>query len=344
MNRKTIAYWLCQFTGWALFILGNIITAVITDQDLSHAYNVSIMVFIMGIGITHAFRWLVHQWGWQSFGIVPLVPRVLLASFSMSFVFVLFNTALTDLINGDIPLAETLFRKTFLMNVIKFSVLFFLWSVLYFAVSIFQNWKKEEIQNLELRAAKTEIELNSFRSQMNPHFMFNSLNSIRALVDEDPAKAKQAINMLSGMMRHNLLLGKNQLVQFREELDLIHKYISIEKIRFEERLNLDLNIDDEALGVMIPPFMVQTIVENGIKHGISKEVKGGLLSVRAEVKQKNLHIVVKNTGTLRTTGSGEGTGIANTRKRLDLLFRGLASFQIEQQQELVVTQLVIPIP
>lgn len=342
MNKKTIVYWLSQVTGWTLFILGNIVTAIIADEDLRHAYNVSIMVFIMGVGITHAFRWLIHQWGWKKLGILPLVPRVLSASFIMSFVFVVFNTALTDFFNGDVPLVETMFQQTFVMNVIKFSVLFFIWSVLYFAVSIFQNWKNEEIENLELRAAKTEIELNSFRSQMNPHFMFNSLNSIRALIDEDPQKAKEAINMLSGMMRHNLMLGKNQLVPLQEELDLVQKYTSIEKIRFEERLQLQVYIEEQLLSEFIPPFMLQTIVENGIKHGISKEVRGGLLQLRVVSVEDNIEITVRNTGHLIKSENAEGTGLANTKKRLDLIYKGKASFEIQQEDGQVLTTLILP--
>lgn len=342
MSKKAVVYWVSQITGWGLFILGNIVTAVISEKDLSHTYKVSIIFFIMGIGITHSFRWLIHQWGWKKIEILALVPRVLMASFVMSFIFVLFNTALTDVFNGEFPLMDSILRQTFVMNIINFSVLFFIWSVLYFAVSIFQNWKNEEIQNLELRAAKTEIELNSFRSQMNPHFMFNSLNSIRALVDEDPSKAKEAINMLSGMMRHNLMLGKNQLVTLREELDLVYKYTSIEKIRFEERLNLSVYVEDALHAQMIPPFMLQTIVENGIKHGISKEVKGGFLELKVISDHDNVLIMVRNTGKLRVNNTPEGTGIANTKKRLDLLYKGKASFSIREENNTVITSLIIP--
>jgi LytS/YehU family sensor histidine kinase len=253
--------------------------------------------------------------------------------------FVLLNTGLTDLINGDFPLIGSFFSVTFFLNVLKFWFLFFLWSILYFAVNVFENWKKEEIQNLELKAAKTEIELNSFRSQMNPHFMFNSLNSIRALIDEDPDKSKRAINMLSAIVRNNLMLGKNQTVTLKEELDLVENYLWMEKIRFEERLTIRLDVDEDLLDCHIPPFMLQTIVENAVKHGISKIIKGGIIELTIA---KNNNLEVRNSGEYNYNASVQGIGIANTLKRLDLIYNGAATFQIHNENGFVVTRLTIP--
>jgi LytS/YehU family sensor histidine kinase len=254
----------------------------------------------------------------------------------------MFNTALTDLLYEETPLVDSFFEISFVLNVVNFFVLFFLWNTLYFALNTFENWKKEEIQNLELRAAKTEIELNSFKSQMNPHFMFNSLNSIRALVDEDPSKAKQAITMLSGIMRNNLLLGKRQIVSLREELDLVEKYLSIEQIRFEERLHIEYDIQQETLACDIPPFMLQTIVENGIKHGVSKIIAGGLIKISCKKENGFFEIQVVNSGTFQPDSEREGFGLANTKKRLELIYNGKANFEITNQKDFVVTKLSIP--
>ncbi len=340
--NRNIVYWACQIIGWILFILGNIISAIITDQDLNRALNVSIMVFIMGVSITHIFRTVIHQLGWKRLNIIALIPRILVASILMSFLFVLFNTALTDIINGDFPLVLTFFSVTFFLNVLKFWFLFFLWSILYFAVNVFENWKKEEIQNLELRAAKTEIELNSFRSQMNPHFMFNSLNSIRALIDEDPEKSKKAINMLSSIVRNNLMLGKNMTVTLKEELDLVENYLWMEKVRFEERLTIRMDVDEDTLAFHIPPFMLQTIVENAVKHGISKIIEGGLIELTINLENESVKIVVKNSGVFEQNKTAQGIGLSNTRKRLDLIYGERATFEIFNQDNFVITQLNIP--
>jgi sensor histidine kinase YesM len=341
MKNRAFIYWACQILGWGLFVLGNVLTAPAVGDDLNKVYNVSIMIFIMGVGITHSFRWGLHKWGWKKLNIPALIPRILISAIVMSALFVTFNTALTDFLNGQTPLVESFFKLKFVLNVVNFFVLFFLWNTLYFAVNTFENWKKEEIQNLELRAAKTEIELNSFKSQMNPHFMFNSLNSIRALVDEDPNKAKQAITMLSGIMRNNLLLGKKQIVSLREELDLVEKYLTIEKIRFEERLHVEFEVSPDALSHEIPPFMLQTIVENGIKHGVSKIIAGGLIRIVCQ-KKNFLEIEVVNSGTYKPEADREGFGLANTKKRLELIYNGKANFDIANQNDFVVTTLSIP--
>jgi LytS/YehU family sensor histidine kinase len=217
-----------------------------------------------------------------------------------------------------------------------------LWGIIYFAVKFFQNFKQSEIRNLELRAAKTEIELNSFKAQMNPHFMFNSLNSIRALIDENPKKAKEAITLLSGILRNTLMLGKKQLVPFNEELDLVKKYLSIEKIRFEERLLIEYSIDDKSSSRTIPPFMMQTIVENGIKHGISRLKDGGYIKIKAQVDSSFFTISIVNSGKFGSEND-TGIGLSNTRKRLELIYNGRASFEIEGNNGDVTATLKLPI-
>lgn len=226
--------------------------------------------------------------------------------------------------------------------VLNLSVLFLVWSILYFAVITFRNWKNEEFKNLELRAAKTEIELNSFRAQMNPHFMFNSLNSVRALIDENPEKAKHAVTLLSGILRNNLLLGRKQMVPLKEELDLVEKYLSLERVRFEERLQVEYNIHPSTMNCVLPPFMLQTIVENAIKHGISRRMRGGFIRLDAKLENSKLHIAVTNSGKLISANTTSGIGIANTKKRMDLLFGEEADFRIESIDDTVVVTLIIP--
>lgn len=331
-----------QILGWGLFIMGNIIVGAMQQNNISQVYNDSILIFIMGIGFTHSYRWVIHQLNWKRLNILALIPRVVFASMLLGAFFMIFNTTLSDLLNGEFPLIGSMVKLKFWTNAINFMILFFLWSIIYFTVSLFENWKREEIQNLELRAAKTEIELNSFKSQMNPHFMFNSLNSIRALVDEDPMKAKHAITTLSGIMRNNLLLGKKQVVSLREELDLVEKYLIIEKIRFEERLKVEIEMAPECLSNEIPPFMLQTIVENGIKHGISALIEGGTVRVTGKMDGPMMLLEVFNSGIYEPRDDREGFGLNNTRKRLELIYGGNAFFDIQNTKDGVITRLHIP--
>lgn len=169
------------------------------------------------------------------------------------------------------------------------------------------------------------------------------MNSIRALIDEDPSKAKEAITGLSGILRTILMSAKRQMVPFSEELSLVEKYLSLEKIRFEERLLVTIEISPDTLDYPFPPLMLQTIVENGIKHGISHLVKGGLISIKAKLDGEHLLVDVTNSGQIKTTISGgTGIGIANTEKRLNTLYGGAAKFSLQSSGDYVKASILIP--
>ena len=157
------------------------------------------------------------------------------------------------------------------------------WSLIYFAIHYFENLKKAEIETLIFEAAVKDFELKTLKAQLNPHFMFNAMNSIRALIEEDPQNAKDAITKLSNLMRYTLKIERTETVSLAEELKTIQDYLDLEKIRFEERLNYKIKSTPDADRIEIPPMMVQTLVENGIKHGISKITAGGEVDVDAKV-------------------------------------------------------------
>lgn len=343
MSRRNRIYWYSQIGGWSVFVLGNILNAWLSGILVIEVYFTSAWFFVFGLLITHVFRILVHRWGWRTLSVLKLIPRVLVSCIAMSAVFVLIYGSLSDLLLGENAEPVLVFENFVLLGaILNFSTLFAIWCLVYFAVHYFENLQQSEIRNLELRAAKTEIELNSFKAQMNPHFMFNSMNSIRALVDEDPRKAKEAITMLSGILRNTLMLGKKQLVTFGEELDMVKKYLAMEQIRFEERLRVHYEVDPQSLEKLIPPFMLQTIVENGVKHGISKLRDGGIIRIFNKIENNKLVIKIENTGKLGDE-SGTGIGLSNTRKRLELIYHGKASFDIRKTEDEVHATLILPL-
>lgn len=345
MRNRTFVYWICQVTCWGLFSLGNVLMAVILGEATSlRFFFISAGVVVLGISVTHIYRYFIHRWRWKEKTIPSLLWRMPLAALACGLILTILQFTVFDLANGRMPLFEQFSIRKFFETDIAFSVLILIWNFIYFTIAQFENYKREEIKNLELLAAKTEIELNSIKAQMNPHFMFNSMNSIRALVDENPDKAKGAITMLSGILRNNLSLGKNQVVPMRDELDLIDKYLSLEKIRFEERLHVEYRIDPATLGCEIPPFMVQTIVENAVKHGISRLKDGGTIVLQTTLNNdESFTIRVSNTGTWSNQNTGTQIGLANTHKRLDLIYRNRASFSIGAEGENIVAVLKIPI-
>src|SRR5690606_29628076 len=174
--------------------------------------------------------------------------------------------------------------------------------------------------SLRFQAANNEIKLNQLRNQLNPHFIFNALNSVRALVDEDPQKAKSAITQLSNILRYSLVMDKHQTIDFADEITTVFDYLNLESIRFEERLSVNYEIEEDAYDYKIPPMMLQTIVENAIKHGISNLMKGGTIEIHCSIGlSDDLYIQVKNSGQLKSnpvdSKDGSGHGIPNTIQR-----------------------------
>jgi two-component system, LytTR family, sensor kinase len=222
-----------------------------------------------------------------------------------------------------------------------YGIIFFLWSVFYFIYNYFERYNT----SLKLEASVKEIELNNLKSQLNPHFIFNALNSIRALVDENPEKSKLAINQLSNILRNSLVADKKGLTKFGDELKMVRDYLGLETIRFEERLRTEFDIDPNSKGFLVPPLMVQTLVENGVKHGISKLTKGGTIQVKAKVENDYLRISIRNSGQYHLNGSKKrgGLGLSNTTQRLKLLYGKDAHFAISNENDnFVLTELIIP--
>jgi LytS/YehU family sensor histidine kinase len=231
------------------------------------------------------------------------------------------------------------------VNLFVSSLYYGFWVLLYFVFHFLDNYNT----TLRYEAKINEIRLNHLKSQLNPHFIFNALNSVRALVDEDPVKAKSAITQISNMLRFSLMLDKKQVIDLADELATVKDYLALESIRFEERLQVEYQIEEAAYSYKIPPMMLQTIVENAIKHGISNLVKGGLIEIKCrEGLEDELYIQVKNSGHYEAKSASrrkeeEGHGIDNTQQRLTLLYGDKASFRIfNSGSQYVTTEIKIP--
>lgn len=233
-------------------------------------------------------------------------------------------------------------KGRFWWNLIFNFILIALWLLIYMVWHYLERNRKDEIDKLNLEKMVREMELKTIKSHINPHFIFNSLNSIRALVNENPDRARKAITELSNILRSSFQIEKEELVSVKEELDIVKDYLAIEHMRFEDRLNIHYEIDEEVLQQPIPPMMLQTIVENGIKHGISKRVEGGMISIIARQANYQYEIIVQNTGVLAPNAKA-GFGIKSTRERLKILFNNKGTFSVVQlTPEIVEAKIVLP--
>lgn len=209
------------------------------------------------------------------------------------------------------------------------------WLVAYNFYKSYTTAQKRRISALRSETQAQEAELATLRAQLNPHFLFNSLNSIHSMALTGNPKASDAVLLLADLMRYTLNYEKKNLVTVAEELDIVDKYLGLEKIRFGKKLSYNLDIQKDTLDKNMPPIVLQTLVENAIKHSVSKNTEGGQLTVRTQLDAQNLRLEVINTGqlqVLKDTKNG-GIGIENTKRRLAMLYADKASFAIQNLNE-----------
>lgn len=339
---KNHVYVLSQLVGWSAYILVgfflNQMAGVPFDRELIISH---LTAFFLGLVISHGYREIILRNDWLKLGIKKMIPRFVFGSIFMSTIFEICYVGITELVLGGALLRDF---NTIIQDMASWIILFLSWSLIYFFYHFFKNYKAEEIKNLKWEASKNEIELNKLKSQLNPHFMFNSMNTIRALIDENPKTAKLAVTQLSNILRSNLLMGRQKLIPLEQEMKLVQDYLAVEGYRYEERLKFDLDVSPMANGVLIPPLMVQTLVENGIKHGISKLPQGGELHLNAIDNETTMKITIINSGQYSDKITSEtGFGLANTIERLKLLYGDSATMNIQNLDEnRVITEIEVP--
>ncbi len=218
--------------------------------------------------------------------------------------------------------------KSDLVSIYYNLLLIAIWMLIYIVYHYVEKNRNDQFDRLKLETTVKELELKTIKSHINPHFIFNSLNSIRALVDENPTRARRAITELSNILRSSMQAEKAETVTLERELDIVKDYLALEQMRFEERLKIELDIDEDTLQQPVPPMMLQTLVENAIKHGISRQIKGGVVRIVASFKGNDMELLVQNTGQLSAIVSSEGFGIKSTQDRLNLMYQGKAVFDI----------------
>ncbi len=342
MNKNKL-YWLCQILGWTAWIVND---AIFYNNEfgISEYWFLSTVVnVILCIFLTHQLRRIIKKYNWVELPINQAVIRIILSVIIMAAIITIVNIpldfkALEKVIDEEVDIYNIVTYMLFWGKPLMF------WAVFYYSYHYFERKSEMEVEKVRLESSIRETESKVLRAQMNPHFMFNALNSIRALILEDPSKAQKGITQLSNILRSSLLADRRKTVSLSEELRTVDDYLALEKIRYEERLLVEKNISNDSLNIQIPPMLLQTLIENAIKHGVSKPIKGGFVKLETTVVSNLLKIKISNTGQLISTESG-GFGLENTAQRLNLLYGESAKFEISQiAKDVVLAEISIPIP
>jgi len=231
-----------------------------------------------------------------------------------------------------------------LFQIVPLAGIMLAWDAVYLGYHLIRQYHITEVEKWQLEAEVRQAQLGTLRAQINPHFMFNALNNIRALILEDPQLARQMLTKFSEIFRHALQHADGKEIKVIDEIHLLEQYLDLLKIQYEERLQYTIHADESILQVVIPPMILQLLVENAVKHGIALQASGGLIAVNIKDRDDIISLSVTNTGNLQNRSSLEeslGIGLANVKQRLRLLYGDRAELNMEQQREFVVVTIDI---
>ena len=230
-----------------------------------------------------------------------------------------------------------------LTNLPFFATIFIIWFFVIIAIKVYIYINQVKISRIELESNLRESQLNTLKGQINPHFMFNSLNNIRGLILEDAPRSRDMITRLSEMLRYSLTINDVNTIFLKEELQTVDNYIEISRIQFEERLTFNISVNPETLNLSIPPMIIQMLVENAVKHGIGKLKQGGEVRLSVDITEGTLAIVVANSGQLTMEQGGTRLGLENIKKRLALIYGDKATFSLQEISNFVEAKICIPL-
>jgi hypothetical protein len=312
-------YWRCQLVGWSLYALMGAGIPTLYGGLRGVVIVRAAAGALLGAVLTDLVRRHMRRRAWDRLSLPRLVPRVSAAILVIAAVMIL----------GILPFLLRIVspesRSGALAAVFATHVAIVLgWFVLYLGYQYLQRIRRAEAGRWAAVLAARDAELRALRAQLNPHFLFNSLNSLRSLVVEEPARAREAVTALAALLRYTLRMSQVPTTTLGREAEIVQDYLDLEALRFEARLRYTVDLSPDTLTQPVPPMLLQSLVENAIKHGVALRQGGGTVRIESRMDASDLLLRVTNTGTLgaaRTSaGDARGIGLDNAAERLRHLF------------------------
>lgn len=347
IEHKEKLFWALQISGWIAYCAARTLNAYALGEKLEFIYAVMMGViggFWITIGLRHIYQFF-RQSNMSS--IALLITTILcigISSMLFSFVEV---WSMNQLYDPD----WTMQGLGFLYRTLYDTFVLMAWTGLYFIINNHFELQQQKEMYLAASAQAHQAQLKMLRYQLNPHFLFNTLNAISTLVlDKQSKEANSMLTKLSAFLRFSLVSQPMQKTTVEEEVYALSLYLDIERVRFQERLKIEIDISDEAKSALIPSLLLQPIVENSIKYAINPKIDGGTVKIKAIIKDKNLNITLSDDGPglskdkpKQLGQESSGVGIANTKERLAKLYPGKSSFSIISREGKGVT-IIITLP
>ena len=347
-NIHISLYWKCQLIGW---FVASLYWQYTGNDGEGFLISLALLYFISDVFfyilLTHLYRNLALKNGWNKLSLNELAKRIIPAIAILGLAFMVITLGKIYVIqlfifpNNIQPLKQ--FIQLYWLQILMAGIrLMSIWVLAYHLYHYAQREINIAKENARLTVMTKDAQLNNLSAQLNPHFFFNSINNIKALVIEDPMAARRAIDLLAELLRTSLYRSNLLLIPLKEEMGLVRDYLELEKLRLEERLQQCIEVDEHLGDNLIPRLSIQTLVENAIKHGINKQIDGGLIKVKVMQLREGIEITVRNPGKLDRAKSMEGVGLKNLKERINLQFKEKGKFYIEQKNGEVLSTLIIP--
>lgn len=352
--NSSLGYWALQIVGWSLYFYAQASGEVIyASVPWSKAATLWGGICLTGVLLTHLLRWAVKRHGWLALPPAALLTRVILGLLLVSFTSYLATVWLSQAVYGApvAPIRAALYHRLSptgqLRNqFIAILSVYLIWVGVYLSFAMQRHRYRAELRQAQLGEALQAAELRLLKSQLNPHFLFNALNGVRALITEEPGRARDAVTQLARTLRYTLASGDEDFATLERELEMVDDYLALESLRLAQRLHVVRDIAPAARTARIPVMLLQTLVENAIKHGIAHSKQGGTLRIAAHIVARELILEVTNSrpeGAVSETAVA-GVGLRNSSERLRLLFGPVARLHLDLSESTRATAEVrIPI-
>jgi sensor histidine kinase YesM len=329
-------YWVAQLGAWGLHFWWQATgESIFASVPLGKAYTVWGGFCVAGIASTELLRHLGRRLSWLELATGPLLIRLAMSVLALTLIGFAALLALSMVVY-DTPVSAIFFYRPIplsmqLFNELRSTLLVFLtWIAVYYSIALIRHRYTVELRHARLAESLQAAELRLLKSQLNPHFLFNALNGVRALIADEPVRAQESVTQLARTLRYMLDSGREELVTLARELEMVEDYLALESLRLADRLRVVREIDPRATTTRIPFMLLQALVENAIKHGIAQLREGGTLRIVARMVDTGLVIEVENPRpTPPIAASSEGVGLKNTARRLELLFGTRASIHLD---------------
>ncbi len=320
-RNRNLLFWALHTLGWSAYLITQYLGALLYEKPTAYIKVVLAAAaggFVLSAPLRYVYRWL-----WTRRPAV-IVPAVLLSSWVTGLGWrVVINSSYIHWVEADSMAGEPWYG--IFVGTLSSTYLLLCWSILYFGIKYYETLQEQRESMLRASALAQEAQVKMLRYQLNPHFLFNTLNAISTLILDGQGKvANQAVGRLSDFLRYTLDQDPMKKVTLRHELDALNLYLGIEKLRFGDRLRLEFDVDEQVTAAQVPSLILQPLVENALKYAVAPREEGGRLRIEAHEIDGHLRLVVQDDGPGLPVGvelgAGRGVGFRNTRERLAVLY------------------------